>query len=125
MKFVSLFIMVGVLILSVGCAPSRQIVRPDRNQVPLQREETPQDVATAIESVAGALSGKALSEENLRKLSRELKSDKEARKAVEAVTDALSGEKVSVMFCPVDGKRYSPQIQYCPQHSVKLEKVLN
>ena len=44
--------------------------------------------------------------------------------AVKAVNAAFNVEDTGVKYCPVDGKRYSSRLEYCPDHKdVKLIPV--
>jgi hypothetical protein len=73
--------------------------------------------------VVGAVSGQDVNEEQLRKTAREIRKDPEARKAVEAITRSMGGAGVQIKYCPVDGKRYSPSLDKCPEHDVELKPV--
>ncbi len=52
-----------------------------------------------------------------------VRSDEEARSAVEAIREAVSTTASVVKYCPVTGKRYSPRLETCPVHGVTLENV--
>jgi hypothetical protein len=74
-------------------------------------------------AVAGALGGKQLTEEELRELERQLKTDAEARSAVEVITGSVGGQLPSVKYCPVCARRYAPNLELCPEHQAQLETV--
>ena len=86
-------------------------------------QETPQDVGKALQSITGNLTGKEMSEEDLRELSRQIQKDEEAKSAVEAVTTAVGGGVVSAKYCPVDGKHFSADMKTCPAHKVELVPI--
>ncbi len=78
-----------------------------------------------LTTVAESISGKEISEKDARRIGRELRSDPEARSAIEAIKESLSGaEKKIIKYCPVDGVRYAPSFQECPEHKVTL-KILD
>ncbi len=74
-------------------------------------------------SIAGALSGKSLTPEQMRDLKKQIKTDKEAQTAIETIGHSLSGEQASPKYCPVDGQRYAPHMEVCPIHQVALKPV--
>ena len=37
-----------------------------------------------------------------------------------AVTEAMGDDLQKVKYCPLDGKRYSPKLETCPEHGVLL-----
>ncbi len=86
------------------------------------RAETPREQVEALQDVVTAVSGEEVTEQDLRNLAREARTDEGTRSAVEAVSGAMTGE-VTVKYCPVDGKRYSAQMQECPVHHVPLKTV--
>lgn len=91
-------------------------------QVQHSKENT-EDVGEVLSAVAGALSGKILSEEEIRNLEKQIRTDKEAQSAIQVITDSVGGKTPQVKYCPVTGKRYAPHIEICPQHQIKLEVV--
>ncbi|MCK5180718.1 MAG: hypothetical protein KAR32_14395 [Candidatus Omnitrophica bacterium] len=103
-----------IMILLSGCrtAPSVQ-----------GEGETGQDVQEALSAVAGALSGKKLSEEDLKNLEKQIRTDEEAQTAIQAITGSVGGQAPVVKYCPITGERYAAHMEYCPEHNVKLEIV--
>lgn len=93
--------------------------------VPKSQTENNQDVQVAVESIAEAVSGRELTEEEKKDFIRRLKSDEEAQSAVEVLTNTMSQPPVKVKYCPLTGKRYAPNVNICPEHNVKLEVVGN
>ena len=69
--------------------------------------------------VAGSITGKAVSEEDLINLNKQLKEDPEARSAVEAIQGSLTGQMV-IKYCPIDGERYASTMTDCPVHHIEL-----
>ena len=65
------------------------------------------------------MSGKKMSQEDVRKLEKKIQKDPQARSAMESIT---SNQNV-VKYCPIDGERYAGKITTCPTHNVKLEIV--
>lgn len=106
-----------IILLVAGCARSHKTVLPDG------RAESQEDVISALSAVTGAVSGQTMKPEQLKKLGRELNEDPEARKAVEAMSGALTNPTAQVKYCPVDGKRFSPKFSRCPDHNVELKNV--
>ena len=88
-----------------------------------QAPESDEDVQAALTSVAGALSGRDLSEEEKRNLQEQIRTDKDAQSAIQAIGESVSGKDVQVKYCPVGGERYAPNIETCPVHHVRLELV--
>lgn len=84
--------------------------------------ETTEDVSKALSAIAGALSGKQLSEEEIRNLEEQIRTDEEAQSAIQAITDAV-GKAPAVKYCPVTGRRYAAHLEVCPEHQVQLEIV--
>ena len=85
-------------------------------------QESEKEVQEALSAVAGALSGKQLSEEEVRELERQIRTDEEAQTAIQAITESVGGKPI-VKYCPVTGKRYAAHIETCPEHDVQLEIV--
>lgn len=92
------------------------------SQVQRSKENT-EDAGEILSAVAGALSGKTLSEEEIRNLEKQIRTDEEAQSAVQVITDSVGGKISQVKYCPVTGKRYASHIEICPQHQIKLEVV--
>lgn len=103
------YFILGVFFLS-SCAP---MSGPSR-------QESPVDDASAMLQVGAALSGKELTEEQLRKLHLQMK-DKEAQSAVESITQSLSNQSLSIKYCPSTGKRYSAHLETAPDCDQPLE----
>ena len=108
------------LVFMSGCAviqsPAPALIR--RNP-----EETPQETVTAVETLVEGISGEEVNEEDLRALVKDLRSDEEARTAVQAIAEGMTPQKIVIKFCPICGKKYSPHLLTCPEHAVELQSV--
>ena len=116
-KVISYYCLIFLVFL-LGCSATRKQIDGGGSQ-----EETRKEVEAALKSVAEAISGNDLSEEDLKVLSKQLREDEDAQSAVEAITDAMSNAVRKVKYCPVDGKRYSPNLETCPDHGMPLKWV--
>jgi hypothetical protein len=105
-------------IILAGCqtAPGKSAV---------SSKESGRDVADAVGQVAGALSGQDLTDEQKKKLVNDIRKDKEAQSALRSIAGAMDIKQAAVKYCPVDGKRFSPDHDICPVHKVKLEELVD
>jgi len=103
-----------VIVFLSGC----KTVPPAQSQ-----QETGEEAREVLSAVAGALSGKPLDEDDLRNLEKQIRTDEEAQTAIQAITESVGGKVPVVKYCPITGKRYSADMEYCPEHNVKLEIV--
>lgn len=113
----------GTLALFImgGCATGpHQMIKDPNKQAP---KETPQDVVSALEKVAGSLSGKELNEKEIKTLSTDIRANKDTQSALQSITSALGQDRSGVKYCPVDGKHFNPRVLVCPEHNVKLKEV--
>ncbi|MBI5415527.1 MAG: hypothetical protein HZA29_01800 [Candidatus Omnitrophica bacterium] len=112
-------VLVFILIASVGGSGCRTL--PSASQ----GRETPQEVHKAVVSVSGAMAGHPLSEEEARRLQRQVVTDPEAQSAIKAITSSASAGPVDVKskYCPVGGEHYAPNVEFCPVHHVTLKPV--
>ncbi|VAX35147.1 hypothetical protein MNBD_UNCLBAC01-1807 [hydrothermal vent metagenome] len=90
---------------------------------PKAKTESRKDVQKALGTITEAISGKHLSEKELRDLARDIRTNKETQSAIESITGAVGGEEKSVMYCPLTGRRYAPSLTICPEHGVALKEV--
>ncbi len=81
-----------------------------------------QNMDKALQSVAGALAGKELSDQDIQNLKKEIQTNGEARDAVKEITNSLQ-QPAQVKYCPIDGQRYSGNLKWCPIHHVELKEV--
>ena len=100
------------LVFFSGCASTSNV-----GSIP-DRKET----EAAIESIAEAISGKELTEEDAKKLKDQIRNDPEAQSAIQAITNSVSGQQ-RFKYSPVTGKRYAPHMEIDPETGVKLEWV--
>ena len=106
------FILTFVLIFSLLTSGCRTVSST--------HESSQREAASAVGSVAGALSGKVMTDEDTRHLVKEIQNDPEARTAVQTITGA---QPVIIKYCPVDGKRFSSRFERCPEHDVPLKTL--
>jgi len=111
---VSAMIAIAVVFLLTGCQTTPKVA---------SSTETREDLEEVFSTVAGALSGKKLNEEEIRNLEEQIKTDEEAQSAIQSITDSVGGIAPVVKYCPVTGKRYAAHFESCPQHHVPLEIV--
>ncbi len=85
--------------------------------------ETNKDALSAAQTMANSLSGKNLTDQQIKELSRDIQKNKDTQTAIQSITRAVSSNRVKVHYCPVDGERFSFQVKVCPQHHVLLKEV--
>ena len=91
--------------------------------VPVQKNAADQKEAeSSLTSVAGALAGKKLSPEDVKKLEKQIATNKDAQSAVKSIGNSMQGH-APVKYCPVDGQRYSARLTICPEHGVELKSL--
>ena len=113
MRRLPVTISVVLVILAVGMTGCRAVgPKKEKEETRAEQRET----IEALQSVAGSVAGEEVTEERLQELSREIEEDEETRSAVEAVREAVEGGPGEVKYCPLDGKRYSPRLEFCPDH---------
>ncbi len=118
-RFLS-FVIFSFLIFS-GCASSRATAgKALRPQAP---GESPQEVVSAMENVLGAVSGKNVDQKQLENLGKQIQKDPQAKSALQAISDSVSGQGKAIKYCPVDGERFSPKFETCPVHHVPLKSL--
>ena len=47
----------------------------------------------------------------------------EASSAIKAVAEGMVVTQKNIKYCPVDGKRFSSQVESCPEHNVLLKSL--
>jgi hypothetical protein len=87
--------------------------------------ESSKEMLNAVGEVAGVLAGQELTDEQKKKLVRDIQKDKDAQSALRAISGAMDIKQTAVKYCPVDGKRYSHDLQICPEHKVKLQELVD
>ena len=114
MRFLCSVLICVLIMSSSGCSTTKGRLEQAQQH---EAEES-------LRAVAESLSGKKLTQEDLKELDRRLKEDGEARSAVENISNAYHGEENrSMKFCPVDGQRFSSRLQFCPEHHVELKPM--
>lgn len=66
-------------------------------------------------AVGENLSGKRIAEEQIKVIYK----DPEAQSAISSVKESF--EKPQMKYSPKTGKRYAPNVEFCPETGVKLE----
>ena len=120
-----------ILLICVFCLPGcsqivkRQVQKHEvaREVLNTSEEEELIDAVTALESVSEAITGRELTQEELRQLSNDLRKDEAAQSAIKSISTALDPNKVRVKYSPATGKRYNADMEYCPETGVKLLPV--
>jgi hypothetical protein len=105
-------LLLTILIALAGCQTTRA-----------KDDAATREAMDAVGNVAGALTGKELSESEKRRMVNDLKNDKEAQSAMKAISGALEVKQAGIKYCPVDGKRFSETVDECPEHKVKLKEL--
>jgi len=81
------------------------------------------DAFNTIKTVSEVITGKKLNEDEVVNLTKSIVKDKEAQTVIKEIGDAVIPGKVKVKYSPVTGKRYSANMEYCPETGVKLLPV--
>ena len=108
-----------------GCATvSEKKSRAEIKEVfQTSEDESIHDVATALESMSEAMTGTELTGQQIENLSKDLRNNEDAQTAVKKIADSFDRKNVSVKYSPSTGKRYSADMEYCPETGVKLLPV--
>ena len=75
----------------------------------------------ALKTVAQAVIGKEMSDQELETLTKQLQTDPEAQSAAQTIKNSLANPSIQAKYCPVDGKRYAARVKICPVHHVELK----
>ncbi len=89
-------------------------IQKKKNQIEYLKESQ-----EALGTIAEAVTGMPLTEEEKKALEKQLRSDPEAQAAVESIANSLS-EPVRMKYSPVTGKRYAPHLDYDPETGAQL-----
>ncbi len=105
-------------LMVVGCqtAPARKTSHA---------KESNKEMLNAVGEVAGVLAGQELTDEQKKKFVRDIQKDKDAQSALRSIAGAMDIKQAAVKYCPVDGKRYSHDLQICPVHKVELQELVD
>ena len=105
-----------------GCSTASQKQNPSLMAYDAHRE-SPSEVVTALGAVAGAVSGQDTNGQDLKRVAREMQSNREAQSAVTSIAGAVRQPRVIGKYCPVDGRRYDVRFTRCPEHQVELKSL--
>jgi len=104
-----------------GCASTS--IRQKSGQAGETVKTDPREAGEAVGSIAEALTGKELSPEEQQRLLKDIQKDEEAQSAIQTISDSLNSQSIRVKYSPATGKRYSADLEYCPETGVKLLPV--
>ena len=90
--------------------------------VPVHHHENHAQLMSAIKSMTQGLTNQPLTDDQLKQLAMKVSKDPKAQSAINSINKALSPQH-TVKYCPVDGQRFSGDMEECPIHHVKLEWV--
>jgi len=120
-------LLVFILLMSTACGCATTSQRQSKQDVKAvlntSEEENIIDAATALGSVSEAITGKEMTEDELRGLAKDLRTNEETQSAVKKIADSLEGKNIVIKYSPATGKRYSADMEYCPETGVKLLPV--
>ncbi len=88
-----------------------------------QKIESTSQVVSALGAVTEGLTNQDISQKDLRNLAIRVQKDPQVKSAVQSINQALSVQQGCVKYCPVDGQRFSCNVDVCPIHKVKLKIV--
>ena len=113
-KFKMIILLVSSSVIFTSCQSTRTMG--------LAGQET-KEMKSVIGSLAEAVGGKELNEQEINNLEQNIRKDPEAREAVQMISDSISGKNKQIKYCPITGKRYSPKLKECPVHHEELKWV--
>lgn len=108
-NFHYLFVMVLLVSLS-----SCQTIKTKKHQLEYLNESQ-----EAIGTIAEAVTGRPMTEEEKKALGDQLRRDPDAQSAVESIANSIS-EPVRMKYSPSTGKRYAPHLEYDPETGAQL-----
>lgn len=80
------------------------------------------DTVSGLTSMTSGLTNRSVTEADLKKIAVQVAHDPQAQSAIRSINTALSPQH-TVKYCPVDGERFSGDVDTCPVHHVKLKWV--
>ncbi len=107
MKLIPMLLLCGLLF--GGCASGR-------SSAP---KETPNDQFDMAQKVMGGMTGRDVSNSDMKRMIRDVQTDPGSRDAANKILGA--GKPVVVKYSPVTGKHYSGELEVDPETGVKLE----
>jgi beta-xylosidase len=110
------FCSTGLLFVIWGCSTSSQNLKKAHDQ---------EVMIDAVKTVAESVGGREMSDQDMKNLIRDIRTDPDTRSAVEAIQSAVNPQSDDgrIKFSPATGKRYAPHMEYDPETGVKLEYV--
>jgi hypothetical protein len=109
----SLFLTIMMLLVFTGC----QTTHPKKD------DASTREAMEAVGTVTGALTGKEMTDDEKRKAVNDLRKDKDAQSAMRSISGALEVKQTGIKYCPIDGQRFSAEVEMCPVHHVKLKEL--
>ena len=85
-------------------------------------KQTQAETVSAMTTMTQGLTNQPVTEAQLKHLAIQVSKDPQAQSAVRSINTALSAQH-TVKYCPVDGERFSGDMDICPVHHVKLKSV--
>ncbi len=85
--------------------------------------DSPEDIEAALKSVTQGVTNAPVSEEDLKRLARDMQKDPQARSAIKAVQSSFNAHEVGIKYCPKDGSRYSSRVKFCPLCGTELKSI--
>jgi len=80
------------------------------------------ETVSAMTTVTQGLTNQPLSQAQLKALATQVAHDPQAQSALRSINTSFSTQQ-KIKYCPVDGQRFSPDMEECPIHHVKLKMV--
>ena len=80
------------------------------------------ETVSALTTMTQGLTNQPITQAQLKNLGVQVAHDPQAQSALRSINTALSPQH-TVKYCPVDGERFSADVDICPVHHVKLKWV--
>ena len=80
------------------------------------------DEVSALSTMTQGLTNQPITQAQLKNLAVQVAKDPHAQSAIRSINTALKVQH-TVKYCPIDGQRFSGDVDTCPTHHVKLEWV--
>ncbi len=84
-----------------------------------QPAETPAQQMAAAQKVMGAMAGKEVSREDLKRVAADIQTNEDSRNAVNKIIGVQS--PMVIKYSPVTGKHYSGDLEFDPETGARLE----
>ncbi len=119
-SFVYLTGIVAVVFIVTGCT---SLLSHKKNSTIISTVDGRKDVVNTIKTVSEAIVGRNLSKDEAANLTKSIVKDRETQVVIKEIGNAVIPGKVRVKYSPATGKRYSADMEYCPETGVKLLPV--